>query len=72
MPLFESRLNTQTAEYGRNRSDMLALITQMRQLETRAQQASARARARFDKRGQILPRERLARLLDPGEDRHAA
>jgi geranyl-CoA carboxylase beta subunit len=45
---------------------MLALITQMRQLETRAQQASARAKARFDKRGQILPRERLARLLDPG------
>ena len=45
---------------------MLALVEKTCQLEERAVQASAKAKPRFDKRGQILPRERVARLLDPG------
>ncbi|HEY8710161.1 MAG TPA: carboxyl transferase domain-containing protein, partial [Burkholderiaceae bacterium] len=39
---------------------------QWRAIEARTRAASARALPLFDKRGQLLPRERVARLLDPG------
>lgn len=45
---------------------MLALVDELSALNTRAPKMSASKQARFDKRGQLLPRERLARLLDPG------
>lgn len=45
---------------------MLERITQLRELEARSAAASARAKPLFDKRGQLLPRERVARLLDAG------
>ena len=45
---------------------MLALIARMRSLEERTRAASAAAKDRFDKRGQLLPRERVALVLDPG------
>ncbi len=45
---------------------MLALISRMRGLEERARAASALAKDRFHKRGQLLPRERVALVLDPG------
>ena len=44
---------------------MLALIDRLRVLEARARAASAAAKERFHKRGQLLPRERVALLLDP-------
>ncbi len=45
---------------------MFALIAQLRALEARAAAKSAEAKPLFDKRGQLLPRERVARLLDIG------
>ena len=45
---------------------MLALIARMRSLEDRTRAASAAAKDRFHKRGQLLPRERVALVLDPG------
>jgi len=66
MAIFRSQLSTSSDAYTQNRSGMLALIDKTRQLEQRAVDASAKAKPRFDKRGQILPRERIARLLDPG------
>ena len=48
------------------REAMLARITELRALESRAAEASARSRPVFDKRGQLLPRERFGLLLDPG------
>ena len=45
---------------------MLARIAQLRALEDRATAKSAEAKPVFDKRGQLLPRERVALLLDPG------
>ncbi|MFC5500583.1 acyl-CoA carboxylase subunit beta [Caenimonas terrae] len=45
---------------------MLARIEQLRTLEQRPGAASAASRPVFDKRGQLLPRERVALLLDPG------
>ena len=48
------------------RAAMLARIDDWRALEQRAADASARSRPQFDKRGQLLPRQRVALLLDPG------
>ena len=48
------------------REAMLERIAQLRALEDRAAARSAGAKAVFDKRGQLLPRERVALLLDPG------
>ncbi|MCL1962277.1 MAG: acyl-CoA carboxylase subunit beta [Desulfovibrionaceae bacterium] len=45
---------------------MLALVDEMRALERRAADASARAAASFARRGALLPRERVSRLLDAG------
>src|SRR5262245_40673235 len=45
---------------------MLALIETLRALEARARDKSAAAKPLFDRRGQLLPRERVARLLDIG------
>jgi geranyl-CoA carboxylase beta subunit len=48
------------------RARTLALVERWRGLEARTREASARAAPLFAKRGQLLPRERVARLLDPG------
>jgi geranyl-CoA carboxylase beta subunit len=45
---------------------MLELVNQVEALERRAQMASEAKRARFIKRRQIPPRDRICRLLDPG------
>jgi len=66
MPVFQSKLNTSSDTYKDNRTEMLALVTKMRDLEKRAASVSSKELPRFEKRGQLLPRERLKRLLDPG------
>ena len=66
MTTFESKVATSSADFNRNREGMLALITRVRALEQRTRDASAASRERFEKRGQLLPRERIALLLDPG------
>lgn len=48
----------------RNREHMLALLGQVRELEQRAVEKSARAGNSFHSKGKLLPRERLAHLLD--------
>jgi geranyl-CoA carboxylase beta subunit len=45
---------------------MLSLVEQLREIEGRAATLSEQRRPVFEKRGQLTPRERLARLLDPG------
>jgi geranyl-CoA carboxylase beta subunit len=60
------RLDTTSAAFTENRTHLLALIDQLREIEARTRSTSARAQPLFDKRGQLLPRERVARLLDPG------
>ena len=66
MSRFESAFNAQSTVAEERRAAMLARIAQLRALEDRAAQASARSRPVFDKRGQLLPRERIGLLLDPG------
>jgi geranyl-CoA carboxylase beta subunit len=66
VPVFASRVDPSSDEFARNREDMLRLIDEVRTLEARAAAASAANADRFARRGQLLPRERVARLLDPG------
>jgi geranyl-CoA carboxylase beta subunit len=66
MTAFASSWNAQSALAQQRRETMLARIAQLRSLEERAATASAKSRPVFDKRGQLLPRERVALLLDPG------
>jgi len=66
MAAFQSRIDPQSADYQANRQDMLALIAELREIESRAAALSEKRRPVFEKRGQLTPRERLARLLDPG------
>ncbi len=66
MSLIESRIATSSEAFIGNRQEMLALIEQVREYEQRTRALSAKSKERFAKRGQLLPRERLALLLDPG------
>lgn len=47
-----------------NRAHMLALLAKVRELEQRAVDKSAKAASSFHAKGKLLPRERLAHLLD--------
>ena len=66
MAVIESNLSPSGEAFVANREGMLALIERVRRYERRAVEKSAASRERFDKRGQLLPRERLSLLLDPG------
>jgi geranyl-CoA carboxylase beta subunit len=66
MPILDSTIAPGSDAYKANRAGMLALIARMRALEERTRAASAAAKDRFHKRGQLLPRERVALVLDPG------
>ena len=54
------------ADFQRRRTEMLALVEGFRELEAGVIRHAERARGRFEARGQLMPRERVARLLDPG------
>ena len=66
MPVLDSRLDPASAASAENRAHGLALIAELRTLEAKPRARSAQSKPLFDKRGQLLPRERVARLLDPG------
>src|SRR2546423_7081034 len=66
MAIVESTIAPHSDVYKANRDGMLALIARLRGLEERTRAASAAAKDRFHKRGQLLPRERVALVLDPG------
>ncbi len=66
MATVESSVATGSAEYAANRDGMLALLAQVRAAEQRTIDHSQASAARFHARGQLLPRERVALLLDPG------
>jgi geranyl-CoA carboxylase beta subunit len=66
MPIIESRIDPQSESFRANREQMLALISEFRALEQKVRDASNARRERFRARKQLLPRERVALLLDPG------
>ena len=66
MTQFHSSINTNSEEYRKNREDMLASIGTLEEILARAATLSDKSLPRFEKRNQLLPRERLSRVLDPG------
>ncbi|MEX3777199.1 geranyl-CoA carboxylase subunit beta [Pseudomonas sp. MYb118] len=66
MPVIESQIDPQSEAFARNRTAMLAGVEHIRRLEQNLLDKAAEAKPKFDKRGQLLPRERLNLLLDPG------
>lgn len=63
---FASDSPANDAVFQQNRNDMLGKINELRALEARPVALSDRRKAHMRARGQLTPRERLARLLDPG------
>jgi len=66
MATFESQLDTQSAEFQRNREVMLAAVEEFRTIERKVIDTAESKAQRYVDRGYLPPRERLARLLDPG------
>ncbi|WP_416769858.1 geranyl-CoA carboxylase subunit beta [Pseudomonas sp. RHF3.3-3] len=66
MPVIESQLDRHSADFARHRDALLASLEQLRQLERKLLDKAEQARDKFAGRGQLLPRERLNLLLDPG------
>ena len=66
MPPLATRIDPSSAEFRANREAMLALVGAFRQLEARVRGHGERGAAKFERRGQLPPRERVERLLDRG------
>ena len=66
MSVIETKIMINSQDFKKNEKDHLQLIDEFRNLEKKIADNSARSKEKFDKRGQLLPRERLKRLLDPG------
>ena len=66
MPTLHSTLDTRSDAYQKNRAEMLALVEGFRELEAKVRAHGEKRRPKFEKRGQLTPRERVDRLLDPG------
>ena len=66
MPVIESKIMINTEAFKKNAEDHISLIDEFRLLEKKVSDNSSRAKLKFDKRNQLLPRERVKRLLDPG------
>jgi geranyl-CoA carboxylase beta subunit len=64
MPVIESRVDPRSAGFRANRAAMLELVAGFRALEERVRRTSNAKKDQFAKRGQLLPRERVALLLD--------
>ena len=66
MPALRSALLTKSPSYQANVDRMTERLAEIRALEAKVRDGSAAKRDKFDQRGQLLPRERVARLLDRG------
>jgi len=66
MPAIESRVVPQSESYRANRAALLAQVDELRALERRTRDKSAASQERFERKGKLLPRDRLGRLLDDG------
>lgn len=66
MAILQSKVNRHSESFQKNRQELLALIDRINRFERQVHLVSERKRDMFKKRGQLLPRDRLALLLDPG------
>jgi len=68
MPAIQSQINPQSENFQRERAQMLALIHHFRDFEDRVRNTSNSQESKFRARKQLLPRERIALLLDRGSE----
>lgn len=67
MPVLETQLNARSADFQANAAAMRAVVEDLNaQVAKAAAGGGETARARHVARGKLLPRERVAMLLDPG------
>jgi 3-methylcrotonyl-CoA carboxylase beta subunit len=67
MPVIETRLNPRADDFRTNAAALEALVADLRdKIDTLAAGGGAAARDRHVSRGKLLPRARVAQLLDPG------
>ena len=67
MPVLESQLNPRSADFQANAAAMRAVVHDLHtQIDKAMLGGGEAARAKHTARGKLLPRERVARLLDPG------
>src|SRR5262249_61177201 len=58
MPILETQIDRNSADYRSNREHMLAAIAEFPAAEASGQPMAEKTRARFAKRKQLMPRER--------------
>jgi geranyl-CoA carboxylase beta subunit len=66
MPVLRSKINPRSASFAANAQRMGELLAEVQRLEGMVVAESESKREKFEKRKQLLPRERVARLLDRG------
>ena len=66
MPALSSKANAKSAAFVHNMQRMQGLLDEVQRLQNIVIAESESKRAKFEQRGQLLPRERVARLLDRG------
>ena len=66
MPVLTSQISTSSEAFRANRTEMLALLDNVRAVERKVIALSDARRPQFEKRGQIHPRDRVAALTDRG------
>jgi geranyl-CoA carboxylase beta subunit len=66
MPALKSSIDSTSAAFRENAARMQERVAEYRALEEKIVAASNAEAAKFARRGQLLPRERIARLLDRG------
>ena len=66
MPIIESTIDCNSDEFLANREALEKTVAEMRGIQKKVVDKSYDAKPKFDKRGQVLPHERVQLLLDPG------
>ncbi|MBB88340.1 MAG: acetyl-CoA carboxylase carboxyltransferase subunit [Xanthomonadales bacterium] len=66
MPAIETKISPASADFQKNREDMLAEVQRFRDVEAKVHATEESKREKFHGRGQLLPRERVHLLLDRG------
>lgn len=66
MPALRTQLHPQSDAFRANTARMQERLNEVRALEALVREGSASKRDKLDLRGQLLPRERVARLIDRG------
>jgi len=66
MPVLRSKILVRSEAFAANALRMHGLLAEVQRLEGLVIAESESKREKFDKRGQLLPRERVARLIDRG------